>query len=217
MQQIGISSLGAFVGVVGAVVLVLAIIAVVRWWRRRAQESELPPLVFPLRPGRGVPAEPGSFGLPPVEPVAENGSIAGPVGERAGDGGPQGEWAAELLHSSDSTLQLLPGRLERVAGSGASAEIRFVRAPEAAAAEFTLGRSDGPAHHHVRLDAPTVSRLHARMRFEHGRWHIANLSSTNPLALNGRALPAGDEAAELADGDEIRMGELIFRFRGAGL
>lgn len=113
----------------------------------------------------------------------------------------------------EGTLQLLPGRLEILAGSRRIEEIRFVKVPGRPAA-VTFGRGVGEPHTHVQLEAPTVSRLHARMSYEGGAWRIANLSGTNPVLVNGAALsvdPAADTV--LKDGDEVAMGQVLFRFR----
>ena len=78
----------------------------------------------------------------------------------------------------------------------------------------TFGRSEGEPHKHVQLDARTVSRQHASMRFRDGQWQIMNLSRTNPVVVNGEALSAGEVAARvLVDGDHLEMGEVVFRFR----
>jgi predicted component of type VI protein secretion system len=50
------------------------------------------------------------------------------------------------------------------------------------------------------------------MRFHQNRWHITNHSSTNPVVVNGEQLPT-DEERVLSDGDQVEMGEVIFRFR----
>jgi pSer/pThr/pTyr-binding forkhead associated (FHA) protein len=113
----------------------------------------------------------------------------------------------------EGTLQLLPGRLEILAGTDRVDEIRFLKLPGREAA-VTFGRSRGEPHAHVQLEAPTVSRLHARMSYQGGRWRIANLSSTNPILVNGEQLPLEpDVSALLEDGDRVEMGQVIFRFR----
>jgi pSer/pThr/pTyr-binding forkhead associated (FHA) protein len=77
--------------------------------------------------------------------------------------------------------------------------------------EVTIGRQNGSPENHVRLAAPTVSRLHARLRFEGGGWQVENLSQTNPLALNGQ--PLSDAAASpLHDGDQLEVGEYVLVF-----
>ena len=126
---------------------------------------------------------------------------------------------------ADGTLQFLPGRLEVIAGQDSGQEIRFVRTPGPDGTDVTFGRAEGAAYRHVQLREPTVSRLHARMVLEIAgsvpgqpsvpRWRLENLSSTNPVVVNGRALPAdatADCAVYLDEGDRIEMGEVVFRF-----
>ena len=48
------------------------------------------------------------------------------------------------------------------------------------------------------------------------RWHLENLSSTNPVVVNGRSLDANGGAmasVTLSEGDRIEMGEVAFVFR----
>lgn len=133
---------------------------------------------------------------------------------------------------ADGTLQFLPGRLEIAAGRDAGQEIRFVRTAGPDGTVVTFGRAEGAPYRHVQLREPTVSRVHARMALEQGpaaygglepvgdggtsqRWRIENLSATNPVVVNGRALAtaAGPSASViLSDGDRIEMGEVAFVF-----
>ncbi len=112
----------------------------------------------------------------------------------------------------DATLQLLPGRFE-VAGAPRSQDLRFVRQP-GPVTEVVLGRGadrgDGQV---LRLDAPTVSRRHARLRFEDGRWTITNLSRINPVRLNGRVLAESAGPQRLGEGDRVEVGEVLLLFR----
>ena len=112
----------------------------------------------------------------------------------------------------EEPLQLLPGRLEVVEGLTLGEDIRFFRAM-AGTPTVTLGRGDGPSHRHIKLPALTVSRTHARMQFENGRWKIGNLSKTNPLVVNGEPLTDSDAVRWLSDGDRLEMGEVVLRFR----
>jgi hypothetical protein len=112
---------------------------------------------------------------------------------------------------AEGTLQLLPGRLELVAGPDSGQVIRFVKVP--GESEITFGRSEGPPYLHVQLRIPTVSRKHAQMRLSGTGWSIANLSRTNPLVVNGNELVPGSDGRTLNEGDRIEMGELIFVFR----
>lgn len=123
------------------------------------------------------------------------------------------ERAAEVhvLAPAGGTLQMLPGRLVIVEGEEAGREIRFVRLG-ANPQRVTLGRSPGRPYEHVQLRAATVSRMHARLQYDDGRWHVENLSRTNPLVLNGRAVAPGAPPHPLAEGDVLELGEVICRF-----
>lgn len=115
--------------------------------------------------------------------------------------------------SATGTLRMLPGRFEVVEGHPTDREIRFVAEPGVADQRFTMGRGEGPPGHHVRLQGLTVSRLHAALSFRGGTWTIENLSTTNPLRVNGREMSAEQAAALLADGDIVELGEVVLRFR----
>ena len=109
------------------------------------------------------------------------------------------------------TLQMLPGRLVIVEGEEAGRELRFVRLG-ANPQTVTVGRNAGRPYEHVQLKAQTVSRLHARLQYDEGRWSVENLSRTNPLVVNGRAVAAGAAPRVLSDGDMIEVGEVLLRF-----
>jgi predicted component of type VI protein secretion system len=67
-----------------------------------------------------------------------------------------------------------------------------------------IGRADT-----ARLVLPdpkrTVSRFHAHISFENGRYLIEDMGSTNPAAVNGRPLASG-QRLELKSGDQVRIG-----------
>jgi hypothetical protein len=113
---------------------------------------------------------------------------------------------------TDEAVQLLPGRLEVISGDPRHQEIRFVRIP-GRPAELILGREPGDTAQHIALDSSTVSRKHARFAYHESRWHIVNLSQTNPVVVNGEELMAQDNARTLDDGDQIELGEVVLRFR----
>lgn len=113
--------------------------------------------------------------------------------------------------TSDGTLQILPGRLEVLSGAELGQDIRFIRSG-GGTPELTLGRGSGPPHRHIQLQAPTVSRTHARLRYERNGWSITNLSDVNPLRINGEALPP-DTSRPLEEGDRLELGEVLLRFR----
>jgi hypothetical protein len=153
----------------------------------------------PAAPAAEAPARP-----PRVGPVQARRAPRRPAADVAADGFP-----------ADGTLQVLPGRLEVLAGltldNPWEQEIRFVQIPGSEPV-ITLGRGEGPPHRHLRLDSATVSREQAHMRFGGGGWTLTNLSRTNPTSVNGEALAPG-AATVLREGDRIEMGEVAFRFR----
>jgi FHA domain len=123
--------------------------------------------------------------------------------------------ASKVVHTvppMDGTLQFLPGRLEVVDGESPGRDIRFVRT-WGETPEITFGRVTGPPYRHVQLRSQTVSRQHARMQYVDARWKLTNLSQTNPVLINGEPLDSAHGNRVLRDGDQIEMGEVVFRFR----
>lgn len=180
----------------------------------------VPPLLFPLEPGgsrsiawqmtdatrRAAPSAHGNGATSPAEHTSAE-APADPDPQSVIQTGP-----VRFHRPPDGTLQLLPGRLEIVGGS-APEEIRFVKLTGREPV-ITFGRSEGEPHAHIQLTAPTVSRMHARMHFINGHWHIANLSETNPVSVNGSPIALnGTGQTQLADGDTVEMGQIVFRFR----
>jgi hypothetical protein len=223
--------LGQFVlpAVVGAVV----VLVVVRDLRRRVagrsrDEDEMLPLL--IVPRAGPPREDLRPALPPEPPMPDPlMPMPLPVSPRASLPDPSPIFPGPPLRPREleadpgsetisidligmGTVQLLPGRLEVVRGMEVGREFRFVRAMGQLITEVTLGRATGPMHRHVQLPVPTVSRMHARLRHEAGRWTITNLSVTNPVRVNGRELFGREDSQPLADGDRILIGEVELRF-----
>ena len=111
-----------------------------------------------------------------------------------------------------ATIQLLPGRLEPVDPKVIQQEIRFLRGPSREQA-VTLGWNLGEPPEHVTLNHSSVAPEHARMTYREGGWWIESLSRHDPVAVNRRPVPFGGEPLSLADGDEIRIGAVLFTFR----
>ncbi|CAA7617127.1 FHA domain-containing protein [Magnetospirillum sp. SS-4] len=76
---------------------------------------------------------------------------------------------------------------------------------------FVIGRLAGDGTD-MALAHPTVSRPHAEIRRSGGGYRIANLSATNPILVNGKAVDAGP----LKSGDEISLGDVRLRFAECG-
>jgi hypothetical protein len=110
-------------------------------------------------------------------------------------------------------FQVWPGHLEVEVGSNVGEAIRFMRL-NGEPADITIGAAEGPRHRHIKLPADAISRTHARMQYEQGRWRITNLSASNPTLVNGQELGATvPRTRVLDDGDMIQIGEMQLRFR----
>lgn len=73
-----------------------------------------------------------------------------------------------------------------------------------------LGRDDEAA---ARIDAPTVSRCHARIVVSAGGAVLEDLGSKNGTFLRGERLA---EPRALQDGDEVRLGRIPLIFKASG-
>jgi DNA-binding NtrC family response regulator len=62
------------------------------------------------------------------------------------------------------------------------------------------------------IDAPSVSRLHARIGLRDDGFVITDLGSRNGVIVNGRRV----REAPLVDGDIVRIGDALFRFLSEG-
>ena len=149
----------------------------------------------------------------PVEPirVAPLADVRGGIPEADEMDEPAPDATVVFHRPMDEAVQILPGRLQVLSGDAAGKDIRLVsRIGEAP--RIVVGREAGPPYRHITLEAPTVSRRHARMDFVDGHWTITNLSKTNPVLVNNRALLNGGTARKLANGDCIELGEVALRF-----
>jgi hypothetical protein len=60
----------------------------------------------------------------------------------------------------------------------------------------------------LRLSHETVSRVHAELSRQGGRWILRDLGSTNGTTVNGRRVI---DAAVVRDGDQVSFGRMTFR------
>lgn len=199
--------------VIGGVVLALIVWMIVR--RRGNAAVAATPTVVAFRRSTAVAAAP----LPPAPARGVSGRERTPADSSNGIMPRRPESAQEsvsdrVVHTApttDGTLQFLPGRLQIIDGDRSGRDIRFVRT-WGEVPEVTFGRVTGPPYRHVQLKSQTVSRQHARLHYVEGRWRLTNLSQTNPVLVNGHALDTAHGQCVLQDGDQIEMGEVIFRF-----
>jgi hypothetical protein len=76
--------------------------------------------------------------------------------------------------------------------------------PELVGAQLLIGRSSACQ---IVLGDDTVSRRHAELRFEDGRWLLRDLGSSNGTYINGRLVTE----AEVRRGDVIHLGGCALR------
>ena len=77
--------------------------------------------------------------------------------------------------------------------------------PPAGATQVVLGRSSACD---VVIDADTVSRHHATLRLQDGRWRVFDLDSLNGTHVNGVCV----ERAYIEAGDRLQLGEVTLVF-----
>lgn len=208
-----------------------ALIAQLVWWLsgRPARERVPPPLVYPLyaehaRQPEVVPRQPAEVAAAPAEPAPVTTSTVAPtaaveltlaqpvtldVSPTESDV-PLDE-TVQFVRPTDEAVQLLPARLEVVSGMTPQQVIRFVRVP-GKPAEMILGREVASSPQQVTLTSSTVSRRHARVTYDSGRWLVTNLSRTNPVVVNDHALEEFEGPRPLLDGDRIELGDVVLRF-----
>ncbi len=203
------------------VAAVLAAVGLIRWIidRRYAATRRLPPLFIPVTPV----GQRDSLGLAELrradarERVAQGEALRRgladfpPPVDEIDEEMPSPMETIRFVRPADEPVQLLPGRLEVLAGTTLHREIRFVRFSGKPLHLF-VGRDAGPTPQYVGLGSPTVSRRHARFAYADGRWLVKNLSQTNPLVVNDDELSNKDDERPLVDGDRLELGEVVLRF-----
>ena len=161
----------------------------------------------PLRPNSGLNAS----GVNPFKPEGQNGSHS--LAEI-----PQPEMAAgkagAALNVSASASAAPQAHARLVIERGKSVGKQFLLN----SAESHIGRwdADGGIFPDVDLDSDDpeakVSRRHARITFNEGKYLLEDLGSTNGTFINrGKRLPKGTRQP-LSDGDEIIVGKTFLRF-----
>jgi hypothetical protein len=122
---------------------------------------------------------------------------------------PGAQEAAPSAGDFGHTMVYSPDRAERVLDaprdSGRALLVGEGRRSVLSGDLLTIGRS---RECEVMVTDPNVSRKHAELRREGGRWVVADLGSTNGIKVNGRRV----DRAQLEPGDRITLGltELTF-------
>jgi hypothetical protein len=143
----------------------------------------------------------GEFGIQAqmLEPPEEEEVSAGPQAAPSA-----GDFGHTMVYSPDRAARVLDE--ERGARDGARALlVGDGRRSVLSGDHMLLGRS---RECEVVVSDPNVSRRHAELRRDGGRWVIADLGSTNGIKVNGRRV----DRAQLEPGDRITLGltELTF-------
>ncbi len=141
--------------------------------------------------------------LPRTEPMATDQHAAG------NDGLERQRGTSDGLRSADRRLHTQT--VERLPRTEPAAGLLLLPADPALTAfsahsgveSLTVGRS---ADADVRVDAPTVSRMHCLLFRSTGRWFIDDLCSANGTFLNGNPVL---EPQPLADGDRVGLGSHV--------
>ena len=201
-----------------------ALVAQLVWWLSGRPERERvpPPLVYPIHPRfarqpevQPVEAQPAEAQRAEVQearaPETTSATDAVPVSIEPIEPEVVLNETVQFVRPTDDALQLLPARLEVVSGMAPRQVLRFVRVP-GRPAEMILGRERASSPQHVTLTSSTVSRRHARVTYDNGRWLVTNLSHTNPVVVNDHALADFEGPRPLLDGDRIELGDVVLRF-----
>jgi hypothetical protein len=199
------------VGVLLLAVVLTAIVLVVRWRSERHASARHFPLIVPTYSANTWQPEPFEAEVPVSRPPLVADVHGAKAGRDAEADEPASTETIRFERPTEQVLQLLPGRLEVLAGETRHREIRFVRAP-GQLPQLILGRDAVGSPQHVTLQSSTVSRQHARLAYSNGRWAVANLSQTNPVIVNDEELSGADDERALVDGDRIELGEVVLRF-----
>jgi hypothetical protein len=206
-------------------VVVTAIVLIMQWRSEQRWSARHFPLIVPTYSDNTWQPEPFETEVPltrallVADVIPSSGTRAASRtpsgnGTRSTNGHVDEPASAETMRfnrPAEEVLQLLPGRLEVLAGETRHREIRFVRAP-GQPPQLILGRDAAGSPQHVALQSSTVSRQHARLAYSNGTWAVANLSQTNPVVVNDEELSGVDRERPLVDGDRIELGEVVLRF-----
>lgn len=76
--------------------------------------------------------------------------------------------------------------------------------------EFLIGKDKGRVNYCI-TNNPSISRCHAKIKMQDGKFYLSDMQSTNFTYLNGRILEY-DEEAELKDGDIVRFSNEDYSF-----
>ncbi|MFD5349238.1 DUF1707 and FHA domain-containing protein [Streptomyces anulatus] len=118
-----------------------------------------------------------------------------------------GNWSQGLVRAVGG-ISAFPGRLRRAWQTERLPELLL---PAPGPYPLLIGRD--PANG-LRLNHETVSRLHAELSAQNGRWVLRDLGSTNGTCVNGQRLVG---SIPVRDGDQVSFGRMSFRLTAPAL
>jgi hypothetical protein len=176
-----------------------------RWPRRPASAAQQPAPDYGQSFDAFAPATPVPAPAAPL-PTRHPAPAPAPVGAPAGKGQGKGPWVWREQATGLTVAEGHPvGSAMPTVAEAMLAPIPAVRlVTNGSRSETTLsGARAGRGNVELALpDVPTISREHAKLRYDDGRWWISNLG-LNGIMLNGTSV---DAERALSDGDTIRWG-----------
>jgi Protein of unknown function (DUF3662)/FHA domain len=119
-------------------------------------------------------------------------------GEPEASGAPsQGDFGHTMVYSPTAAPRVEPG--PATAGSRQALLVGQDKRNVLSGSRVLLGRS---RECDIMVNDPNVSRRHAELRSDGGRWSVVDLGSTNGIKVNGRRV----DQRELSDGDKLTLG-----------
>lgn len=177
-------------GIIGGLAGIIALIGYVGWAKEPAEIAQPAP-VYPVLPETQAYMPPPLPTPPPPVPETKV-SAPAPFGEPAASVGPA---KTEILHRPPPQMAWLVIR----SGPRAGKEFRL--------AEVTnLGRD--ATQNDIAIDDSAISRQHARIKLEDGKFVLYDLASANGTTVNGQKILKH----ELVNGDQVTIGETQFAF-----
>jgi hypothetical protein len=125
------------------------------------------------------------------------GGLEGEESEEAGAGPSAGDFGHTMVYSPTAAPRVEPG--PSTTGSRQALLVGENKRNVLSGSRVLLGRS---RECDIMVNDPNVSRRHAELRSDGGRWSVIDLGSTNGIKVNGRRV----EQRELSDGDKLTLG-----------
>jgi predicted component of type VI protein secretion system len=126
--------------------------------------------------------------------------LLGDLGEEEAEeeaGPSQGDFGHTMVYSPTAAPRVEPG--PATTGSRQALLVGQDKRNVLSGSRVLLGRS---RECDIMVNDPNVSRRHAELRAEGGRWSVVDLGSTNGIKVNGRRV----DKRELSDGDKLTLG-----------